>query len=274
MDSAAAMTAYVADHVIRLGRGEPMMLVHGLGHCKEAWDPVLPALAGRFDVCALDLPGFGGAAPLAVGHGDVALTDWCQTVMDEMGWDTAHIVGNSLGGVIGLRLAAAGRARSVTALSPAGQMVGWEETYGKAVLRIMHAIAPGLRAVPAVMDTSIGRQLVYSITFGRPARMTPGYARLSMDALCDTEVFLDALDAVTAVVEGLPAPVVPTTIAWGTRDYLLLPRQGRRWVEALPGSRLVKLPGLGHTPMPDDPAMVMEVITRTAAAAAPHTVAT
>ena len=49
------------------GAGEPLVLLHGLGSARAAWDPVIPALAERFDVIAVDLPGFGESAPLPAG---------------------------------------------------------------------------------------------------------------------------------------------------------------------------------------------------------------
>lgn len=59
---------------------------------------------------------------------------------------------------------------------------------------------------------------------------------------------------------------VPVTIAWGTRDLLLIPREGRRAARAVPGARHVPLRGLGHTPMWDDPAIVAAAILETTAA--------
>jgi pimeloyl-ACP methyl ester carboxylesterase len=53
---------------------------------------------------------------------------------------------------------------------------------------------------------------------------------------------------------------VPVTIGWGTRDRLLLRRQGIRAKHVIPGARLVRLPGCGHVPMNDDPALVSRVI--------------
>lgn len=106
-----------------------------------------------------------------------------------------------------------------------------------------------------------------SIVFGKPERMSAGYARSAMEGLAMATTFEATLDAIELHTDAPVELAVPTTIAWGTRDVLLLPRQGRRWAEALPGSRLVRLPGLGHTPMPDDPAMVVEVIIRTTEAA-------
>ena len=48
----------------RAGAGAPLVLLHGIGSSRHAWEPVIPALAERFDVIAVDLPGFGDSGPL------------------------------------------------------------------------------------------------------------------------------------------------------------------------------------------------------------------
>lgn len=262
------MDAYLDSHVIRVGRGEPLLLLHGLGHRKEGWDPVLPGLASRFDVAAVDLPGFGGAPKLDRPQTDEALTDWCEQVLDALGWDTAHVAGNSLGGLIALRLGVRGRARSVTAISPAGRARGWEQTWARTVLKVLHAVAPVAGRVGPVKDTAVGRSVAMGVVFGKPAVMTPGYAHLSLEGIEIATAFRETMDGIDLEAETVGPIDVPVTIAWGTRDVLLWPWQGQRWHADLPGSRLVRLPGLGHTPMPDDPDQVVDVITRTADAAA------
>jgi pimeloyl-ACP methyl ester carboxylesterase len=251
---------------IRLGRGEPLLLVHGLGHSKEGWDPVLPALAADHDVVALDLPGFGAAPPLAVPPTDEALVDHCEAVMDELGWPTAHLVGSSLGGLLAIRLAGRGRARTVTALAPAGQPRGWERTWARALLRASRAAAPLAARVPAVWSTSTGRAVALGAHFGRPRDVRPAYARLAIEGLARSTAFEATLRETVDAVDVKPVDV-PVTIAWGTRDVLLWPWQGQRWHAALPGSRLVRLRGLGHLPMGEDPAAVVDVVRRTVAAA-------
>jgi pimeloyl-ACP methyl ester carboxylesterase len=52
----------------------------------------------------------------------------------------------------------------------------------------------------------------------------------------------------------------PVRIVWGTRDTLLLPRQAERFVREIPNAELVRLPGLGHAPMSDDPRTVADSI--------------
>ena len=66
------------------------------------------------------MPGFGHSAPLAETPTPAALAARLATLLDELEIETAHVVGNSLGGWVALELALAGRARSATALCPAG----------------------------------------------------------------------------------------------------------------------------------------------------------
>src|SRR5688500_8806710 len=106
----------------RGGAGEPLVLVHGIGHTWRGWKPMLPELERHFDVLAVDLPGFGHSAPLPAGQACTPeeLADAVEQAMDAAGFETAHLAGNSLGGWIALILARRGRARTVTAISPAG----------------------------------------------------------------------------------------------------------------------------------------------------------
>jgi len=52
----------------RGGSGEPLVLVHGIGHTWRGWKPMLPLLERSFDVLAPDLPGFGHSPPLPAGQ--------------------------------------------------------------------------------------------------------------------------------------------------------------------------------------------------------------
>src|SRR3954462_2053846 len=91
----------------------------------RTWELVLPALERRHDVLAVTLAGHAGGPPLAGDAGDAgdaALADAVERAMDDAGFETAHLVVNSLGGWIALQLAVRERARSVVALAPAG---GW-----------------------------------------------------------------------------------------------------------------------------------------------------
>src|SRR4051794_17012519 len=102
----------------RSGAGAPYLLIHGLGGEACVWEPVLGALEQHHEVIAIDLPGFGRppALPPEIVPTPHALAAAVATFLDELGLDTVHVAGNSLGGWIALELAAAGRARSVVGL--------------------------------------------------------------------------------------------------------------------------------------------------------------
>lgn len=106
----------------RGGQGEPLLCVHGITDTWRSWELLAPLLEPHHDLLAISLLGHcGGRA--SDDEGTVTLRDLVDEAerdMDAAGFETAHLVGNSLGGWIVLELAARGRARSVTALAPAG----------------------------------------------------------------------------------------------------------------------------------------------------------
>ena len=112
----------------RTGGGEPLVLLHGLGSFRQAWDPVVPALAEIADVVAVDLSGFGESPPLPDGvePSPAALALAVAALLDKLGLDTPHVAGNSLGGWVALELAAVRPVASLTLLSPAGLWRGGE----------------------------------------------------------------------------------------------------------------------------------------------------
>ncbi|MFD0851843.1 alpha/beta fold hydrolase, partial [Actinomadura adrarensis] len=106
----------------RAGAGAPLVLLHGLGGSRHAWDPVVPLLAERFDVLAVDLPGFGESEPLPadVEPSPKAFAESLAGFLQELGVTAPHIAGNSHGAWVGLEFAAVRRVASLSLLSPAG----------------------------------------------------------------------------------------------------------------------------------------------------------
>ncbi|MCX2970165.1 MULTISPECIES: alpha/beta fold hydrolase [Streptomyces] len=254
----------------RRGSGEPLVLLHGIGHHLQAWEPVSDALAAAYDVIELDLPGFGRSAPLPEGlaydvPGVVAvLARACAA----LGAPRPHVAGNSLGGLLALGMARAGHARSVTALSPAGFWNERERRYAFTVLRGMRL---GARKLPDALvsrlaGTAAGRAALTSTIYARPGLRAPAAVEAELRALRGGTGFAPTLSGGKgpAALFRDDIPDVPVTIAWGDRDRLLLPRQGVRAKHTVPGARLVRLRGCGHVPMNDDPAQVVRVISDTA----------
>ena len=104
----------------RGGSGPPLVLLHGFTDTWRTWELVLPALERRHDVFAPTLPGHAGGPALEGAVHRRLLADAVERAMDEAGFETAHIAGNSLGGYVALQLAARGRAdRSSRSRRPA-----------------------------------------------------------------------------------------------------------------------------------------------------------
>ncbi|MFF2513164.1 alpha/beta fold hydrolase [Streptomyces sp. NPDC058086] len=248
----------------RVGTGEPLLLLHGIGHHRQAWDPVVHILAAEREVIAVDLPGFGESPALPDG-----LTHDLGTVVPTLGGlcealeiERPHVAGNSLGGLLALELGREKLVRSVTAISPAGFWSPVERRYAFGVLLAMRQ---GARRLPLpvierLSRSAAGRAALTSTIYARPGRRSPEAVVAETLALAHAEGFADTLRAGTTVQFTDDLPGLPVTVAWGTRDRLLVRRQGIRAKHIIPRARLVRLPGCGHVPMNDDPALVARVI--------------
>jgi pimeloyl-ACP methyl ester carboxylesterase len=254
----------------RQGTGPALVLLHGLGSSRAVWDPITPALAQCFDVIALDLPGFGDSPPLAPGDEPTParLAGAVAETLDSLAVATPHVVGNSLGGWVALELTAVMPVASLTLLSPAGLWRGGVPRYCRWSLAGSRALARHLpRVLGRLVGTRLGRQLVLGQVCGRPARMSATAARRAVADLGACPGFPATFRAtLPRRYVGPLDPQVPVTVAFGSRDRILLRRQSRR-LDALPAARsLVTVPGVGHVPIADDPAAVIDLVRRSAVA--------
>ncbi len=240
------------------------MLIHGIGSQWQMWAPVIDRLAAERDVIALDLPGFGESLPM--DRAAPSIPELARSVarfVAELGVERPHVAGNSLGGAVALELGRMGAARSVCALSPAGFAKGWEVFYAVTSLRITRALARALAPVAGALARSTGvRRTLSSQMFCHPGRVPPAAYAAGARNLGRCPGFRATLRAVRTWSELVAGPpIVPTTIAWGEHDRLLLYRpQSARARTALPAARHVTLTGCGHVPTWDDPEQVRRVL--------------
>ncbi|MGW0867836.1 alpha/beta fold hydrolase [Streptomyces sp. NPDC002611] len=248
----------------RRGSGDPLLLLHGIGHHRQVWDPVIPALAAERDVIAVDLPGCGEspALPDGMAHDLPTMNTVLVALCEALEIERPHVAGNSLGGLLALDLARAQLVRSVTALSPAGFWNEAERRYAFAVLMTMRQIAQRmpLPVVERLARPALGRTLLTSTIYARPGRRAPEAVVAETLALARAQGFSETLRSGRTVRFGDDIVGTPVTVAWGSKDRLLVPRQGVRAKGVIPGARLVRLPGCGHVPMNDDPALVARVV--------------
>ncbi|MFF3706839.1 alpha/beta fold hydrolase [Streptomyces phaeochromogenes] len=248
----------------RVGSGEPLLLLHGIGHHRQAWDPVVDILAAERDVIAVDLPGFGEspALPDGLAHDLPTMNAALSGLCEALDLDRPHVAGNSLGGLLALELGREKLVRSVTALSPAGFWSPVERRYAFGLLQAMRAAARSmpLPMVERLSRSAAGRTVLTSSIYARPGRRSPEAVVAETLALANAQGFAETLRAGGSVQFSDDVPGLPVTVAWGTKDRILVRRQGIRAKQIIPRARLVRLPGCGHVPMNDDPALVARVV--------------
>jgi pimeloyl-ACP methyl ester carboxylesterase len=242
----------------RAGAGPVLVLLHPLGADRHVWQPVMDRLAAERDVIALDLPGFGdspslnGTGPPTPAALAAALAEFLPSIAPD---GRHHLAGNSLGGWIALELAAAGHARSVTAIAPAGL---WPEPLApkRGIARgLAKAIRPGL---PALVRSPAGRRLALASTVAHAERVPPAAALRLVQAYADAPGFEAVNQAMRAGrFTRLEHIRVPVTLAWPEHDRLVA-----RPAHLPPTVSNVALPGAGHVPMWDAPEAVAELLLR------------
>ncbi|MEV0222211.1 alpha/beta fold hydrolase [Streptomyces sp. NPDC050704] len=248
----------------RVGSGEPLLLLHGIGHHRQAWDPVVDILATERDVIAVDLPGCGEspALPDGLAHDLATMNTALGALCETLELERPHVAGNSLGGLLALELGRQKLVRSVTALAPAGF---WSPVERRYAFGLLQAMRQGARSMPLPMverlsRTAAGRAVLTGTIYARPGRRSPEAVVAETLALANAKGFTETLRAGAAVQFTDDIPGLPVTVAWGAQDRILVRRQGIRAKHVIPRARLVRLPGCGHVPMNDDPALVARVV--------------
>jgi len=244
-----------------------MVCLHGFTDTWRTWELVLPALEREHDVLAPTLAGHAGGPPLRGEASEAVLLDAVERSMDDAGFDTAHIVGNSLGGYLALQLAARGRARTVVALAPAG---GWtvgagafRDTLGyfTTMQQLVRAAAPYAEAILASPE---GRRRATEF-------IATNFEHIPTELLAHQLRGAAACDGATALIEhgieagwNLEAAAIecPVRVVWGTADRILpwpsaAERFRRDW---LPAADWVELDGIGHCPQLDVPTETAQLI--------------
>jgi pimeloyl-ACP methyl ester carboxylesterase len=257
-------TAFTPLH--RGGSGPPLLLLHGFTDTWRTWELVLPVLEREHEVLAPALAGHAGGPPLPPDPPAGAFADAVERAMDDAGWGTAHVAGNSLGGYVALQLAARGRARSVVAIAPAG---GWAEGDGSwaGVLDFFeerqHAVVAAAPQAEAIMATELGRRRAAEYIAETYDHIPSALLAHQLRGAAGCTAAMDIVEQGRR--QGWPVDLdrvrCPVRIVWGTRDRLLeWPRAAARYREALWHADWVELEGVGHCPQLDVPTETAQLI--------------
>jgi 3-oxoadipate enol-lactonase len=230
----------------RHGAGPPVLLIHGLGYARWGWEPVLPALAQRFDVLLFDNRGIGDSDAPTGAYSAAAMAGDARQVLDEAGVGRAHVVGTSLGGMVAQELALSYPDR-VDHLVLACTTPGGPSAYPmpEATVRLM-AEAVGLEpevALRRFVENALAPatvaerpELVEQIMGHRLRTAQPAAAWAAQAAAGAT---FDAYDR----LGGLRGRVL---VQHGSEDVVVDPRNGELLVDLLPDARLERFPRCGH----------------------------
>lgn len=255
---------------IHRGTGEPIVLLHPFLCSQNVWISVADQLAdtGRFEVFAPTMPGHNGGRRAGTWFMDTAaLVDDVERRMDELGWDTAHIVGNSLGGWVAFELERRGRARTLTGIAPAG---GWPQhaaTKYETVLKFLLG-GPALVAARLIGPRILGLPFVRRIATLPVSGPADGPSHPDLVNLVEDATHCTAYVALLVKTLRLPglrelADIkTPTHLVLCEKDRVFpTPRGNRYFVDNLPKSTTVtRLAGLGHIPMLEAPGVITELI--------------
>lgn len=251
----------------RAGHGEPLLLLHGIGSTRADFSALLPRLAEDFDVLSVDLPGHGdspvGTWPPTVS----ALTDAVEADLDARGLGRVHILGNSLGGRIGIELAARHRARSVVALSPSGLGLPAERMHQGVLMATARTLTRTLRPlIGTLASTPAGRTALLTGMRARPWEASESEALAMRGGFADSTGFWSMLwwAVLQDVPTGLQRVDVPVLLAQGAVDVVGA-GQTPRYLALIPGSRFRLLPGAGHAPQSDAADAILGLVRETSA---------
>ena len=258
-------TTFSASH--RGGSGPPLVCLHGFTGTWRMWELVLPMLERSHDLLAPTLMGHAGGPPLNGEASDAVIVDAVERAMDEAGFDTAHLVGNSLGGYVALQLAVRGRAESVVALAPAGGWAEGDDSYRDVLdwfTRQQQLLRQAAPYADQIVASKLGRRRATE-------SITTNYDHIPADLIAHMIAGGAACTGATALIEfglrnawRLDAERIrcPVRVVWGTADQLLeWPSSAARYRDKwLPQADWVVLDGIGHCPQLDVPLETAELI--------------
>jgi pimeloyl-ACP methyl ester carboxylesterase len=261
---------------------DPAVYVHGLGGSSQDFTDVAGLLAGHFAGQAVDLPGFGYSDP-SRRYSIAAFADRLVSYLEYAGRGPVHLVGNSLGGSIAVRVAGLrpDLVRTLTLISPAMPFLDPRRTVHLPVLPIL--VLPRAHRIfawgMARMTVDELADQVAAACFGDTTRVHQQRRAEAIEEIRLRHTVAHYPKAYTGTLRGLVSSFVraylpgansqwriaaritaPTLVIGGLTDKLVDPRMPAQVARVIPDSRLLMLPRVGHVAQMEVPRLVARAI--------------
>ena len=252
-----------------LGKGDPILLLHGLGASKITWLPVLAPLAQRYRVIVPDLPGHGESDKPRNEYTPRFYARVVRHLMDALGIERAAVVGSSLGGRVALELAlrSPGRVAALALLDPSVPGLRWRYVMG-----FTRVFPTEIGAIPFPLRERWMEVMIRRL-FAQPDRLpNEGYSsaaaefiRIYRNPVARMAFFSTLRHIVTERPDSFFASLrrikQQALIIFGDQDRLVPARLGVRLAQHLPHAELVVLPDVGHVPQFEATDETLELLT-------------
>ncbi len=247
----------------RRGTGEPLLLIQGMSGTQASWgEPFLRALAPDFDLVAYDHRGIGRSAPWRTPFTIADLAGDARALLDHLGWERAHVLGISMGGMVAQELALRHPERIRTLSLGCTYCGGEQAALATPEILAMFRQAWGGGGAPAGGGPAPlpgAEGLLGTLA----AHLSSGtLARMALAVPAPLGAILLQLQAVGGhdTSARLPGLRIPTLVLHGTRDPVLPAANGELIARLVPGARLELLEGAGHLFWHEQPVRTAELV--------------
>jgi pimeloyl-ACP methyl ester carboxylesterase len=255
-------------HVRILGEGEPVFLLHGSFASLHTWDAWQQAMSPYYQTISLDFPGHGLTGPDSLKrYGVKDYSELVHALAQKLNIEQYHVAGNSMGGAVAMQLASdyPGNVRSLNLIDAAGAPA--------ADRTLTDSTAPKKSNSGGAWIFQVARHPVFSKlllsctpkflfamnmkqVYGDDSKVTDEVTTRYYELMLregNRQATLDRLSQPRNSNIQFERLTMPTLILWGAEDTWIPLAQGKRLQQALPGSNLMILDGVGHVPMEESP---------------------
>jgi pimeloyl-ACP methyl ester carboxylesterase len=244
---------------LEAGAGPCVVLLHGLGATNASMLPTLRALSPTYRVIAPDLPGFGDSDKPIRAYHPAFFAAWAASLLDELGIDRAHFIGNSMGGRISIEMGLRhpSRVNKLVLFAPSMAFLKYRQ-----LVPVVRFLMPELAVVPLFLPRSRAVAGLRSM-FHVPSRLALPWYEAAIDEFlrifktprgriaffsAARQIYLEDARGRRGFWDRLEGLDAPSLFLWGQHDRLVPLGFSRHAARSIPHARSIVLEGCGHVP--------------------------